>query len=242
MSSGLALNLKKRGIVGLQALTPLYLQAQFYLQGEKILGLINLLFRDPLTFFLIAIPLLYSIIFHELAHGWVAWKLGDPTAGNAGRLTLNPLSHLDPIGTLMLLFVGFGWAKPVPINMGYIRTRSGLIMVASAGIVANMILAFISVLLIKLLAPESSSSFGLLLYYMMQINIMLAAFNLIPIPPLDGSKILTGFLSQQAGYLLSRLEPYGFFIIVGLLYLGALDPVIRFFRWIIMTIIGLLLF
>ncbi|MCK9364571.1 MAG: site-2 protease family protein [Syntrophales bacterium] len=206
------------------------------------MGLINLLFKDPLTFFLVAIPLLYSIIFHELAHGWVAWKLGDPTAKNAGRLTLNPLSHLEPIGTLMLLFVGFGWARPVPINMGYIRTRSGLIMVAAAGIVANMIMAFIAVLLIKLLAPESSSSLGLLLYYMMQINIMLAAFNLIPIPPLDGSKILMGFLSHRTQYALSRLEPYGFFIIIGLLYIGALDPVIKFFRWIIMTIIGFFIF
>ncbi|MHB8090041.1 MAG: site-2 protease family protein [Syntrophales bacterium] len=206
------------------------------------MGLINILFKDPLTFFLVAIPLLYSIIFHELAHGWVAWKLGDPTAKNAGRLTLNPLSHLEPIGTLMLLFVGFGWARPVPINMGYIRTRSGLIMVAAAGIVANMIMAFISVLLIRLLAPESSSSLGLLLYYMTQINIMLAAFNLIPIPPLDGSKILMGFLSHRTQYALSRLEPYGFFIIIGLLYIGALDPVIKFFRWIIMTIIGFFIF
>lgn len=206
------------------------------------MGLIDILFRDPLTFFLVAIPLLYSIIFHELAHGWVAYKLGDPTAKNAGRLTLNPLSHLDPIGTLMLLFVGFGWAKPVPINMGYIRTRSGLIMVAAAGIVANMILAFIAVFLLKLLSPVPSGPLGLILYYMMQINIMLAAFNLIPIPPLDGSKILMGFLSHRAQYALSRLEPYGFFIIIGLLYMGALDPVIKFFRWLIMTIIGFFIF
>jgi len=207
------------------------------------MGLINLLFKDPLAFFLVAIPLLYSIIFHELAHGWVAWKLGDPTAKYAGRLTLNPLSHLDPIGTLMLLFVGFGWAKPVPVNMGYIRnTRSGLIMVSSAGIIANLILAFLSVFVLKLTAPGSSSSLGLLLYYMIQINIMLAAFNLIPIPPLDGSKILMGFLSYRAQYALARLEPYGFFIIIGLLYLGALDPVINFFRWIIMTVIGFFMF
>ncbi|MBW6487073.1 MAG: site-2 protease family protein [Syntrophobacterales bacterium] len=206
------------------------------------MGLVNLLFKDPLSFLLVAVPLLYAIIFHELAHGWVAWKLGDPTAKNAGRLTLNPLGHLEPIGTLMLLFVGFGWARPVPINMGYIRTRSGLIMVAAAGIVANMIMAFISVLLFRLLAPESSSSLGLLLYYMTQINIMLAAFNLIPIPPLDGSKILMGFLSSRAQYALARLEPYGFFIIIGLLYIGALDPVIKFFRWIILTIIGFFIF
>jgi Zn-dependent protease len=206
------------------------------------MGLVNLLFKDPLSFFLVAVPLLYSIIFHELAHGWVAYKLGDPTAKNAGRLTLNPLSHLDPIGTLMLLFVGFGWAKPVPIDMRYIRTRSGLVMVSAAGIVANMILAFISVFLLKLLAPGSSSSLGLLLYYMIQINIMLAAFNLIPIPPLDGSKILMGVLSHRAQYALARLEPYGFFIIIGLLYLHILDPVIQFFRWIIMTILGFFMF
>jgi len=207
------------------------------------MGLINLLFKDPLSFLLVAIPLLYSIIFHELAHGWVAWKLGDPTAKYAGRLTLNPLSHLDPIGTLMLLVVGFGWAKPVPVNMGYIRnTRSGLIMVSSAGIIANLILAFISVFVLKLMAPGSSTPLGLLLYYMIQINIMLAAFNLIPIPPLDGSKILMGFLSSRAQYALSRLEPYGFFIIIALLYIGALNPVIDFFRWIIVSAIGFLLF
>ncbi len=207
------------------------------------MGLVNLLFKDPLAFLLVAIPLLYSIIFHELAHGWVAYRLGDPTAKYAGRLTLNPISHLDPIGTLMLLFVGFGWAKPVPVNMGYIRnTRSGLIMVSSAGIIANMILAFISVFLLKLFSPGSSSSLGLLLYYMIQINIMLAAFNLIPIPPLDGSKILMGFLSHRAQYALARLEPYGFFIIIGLLYLRVLDPVIDFLRWVIMTIIGFFMF
>jgi Zn-dependent protease len=127
--------------------------------------------------------------------------------------------------------------------MGFIRnTRSGLIMVSSAGIIANMILAFISVFLLKLLAPGSSSSLGLLLYYMIQINIMLAAFNLIPIPPLDGSKILMGFLSHRAQYALARLEPYGFFIIIGLLYLRVLDPVIDFLRWVIMKVISVLMF
>ncbi len=210
---------------------------------RKKVGLINLLFKDPLTFGILAITLLYSIIFHELAHGWVALKMGDPTAKYMGRLTLNPLSHLDPIGTLMLLLVGFGWAKPVPIDMSYIRKkRSGLILVSSAGIIANTILAFLALLLAKLISPAPSGSLGLLLYYFAQINIILAAFNLIPIPPLDGSKILMGFLSQNAQYALSRLEPYGFFIIIALLYVGALDPVIRFFRWIIMSIIGLLLF
>jgi Zn-dependent protease len=205
------------------------------------MGLLNLLIQDPLTFVLLAIPLLYSIIIHELAHGWVAFRMGDPTAKMMGRLTLNPLKHLDPIGTAMLFIFGFGWAKPVPVNLGLVRnTRMGMIWVSAAGIIANLLLAFLAVLLLRLLSQPSSGSVGLLLYYLAQINIMLASFNLIPIPPLDGSKILMGFLPERAGYLLARLEPYGFFIIIGLLYLGALDPVIHFFRWIILSLIGLL--
>jgi Zn-dependent protease len=206
------------------------------------MGLLQLLIKDPLTFVLLAIPLLYSIILHELAHGWVANRMGDPTARYAGRLTLNPLKHLDPIGTAMLFIFGFGWAKPVPINLAYIRpARLGLILVSSAGIVANLILAFLAVLLLRLLGPSAGESVGTLLYFLAQINIMLASFNLIPIPPLDGSKILMGFLSLRLQMALSRLENYGFFIIIGLLYLGALDPVIHFFRGIIVFLIGLLL-
>ena len=206
------------------------------------MGLLNLLLNDPLTFVLLAIPLLYSIIIHELAHGWVAYRMGDPTAKYAGRLTLNPIKHLDPIGTAMLFIFGFGWAKPVPVNFNHLKnTRLGLILVSSAGIVANMIFAFLAVLLLRLLSPSSSGSIGQFLYYLAQINIMLASFNLIPIPPLDGSKILMGFMPERFQYALARLEPFGFFIIIGLLYLGALDPVIHFFRWIILTLIGLLL-
>lgn len=205
------------------------------------MGLLQLLIQDPLTFVLLAVPLLYSIIIHELAHGWVASMMGDNTARMMGRLTLNPLKHLDPIGTAMLFIFGFGWAKPVPVNLNLVRNaRMGLIWVSAAGIIANLLLAFLAVLLLRLLSPPPSGSVGLLLYYLAQINIMLASFNLIPIPPLDGSKILMGFLPERAGYLLARLEPYGFFVIIGLLYLGALDPVIRFFRWIILSLIGLL--
>lgn len=206
------------------------------------MGLLQLLMRDPLTFFMLAIPLLYSIIVHELAHGWVASLMGDPTARYMGRLTLNPLRHLDPIGTAMLFLFGFGWAKPVPVNLGLIRsTRLGLIWVSAAGIVANLLFAFLAVLLLRLLSPSPSGSTGLLLYYLAQINIMLPSFNLIPIPPLDGSKILMGFLPERLQHTLSRLEPFGFFIIIGLLYFGALNPVIHFFRWIIVNFIGLLL-
>ncbi|PKN34082.1 MAG: site-2 protease family protein [Deltaproteobacteria bacterium HGW-Deltaproteobacteria-19] len=206
------------------------------------MGLLNLLIRDPLTFVLLAIPLLYSIIIHELAHGWVAWRMGDPTAKAMGRLTLNPISHLDPIGTIMLFLVGFGWAKPVPFNLAYIRNaRMGLILVSSAGIVANMILAFLAFLLYRILEPQPSGTIATFLYYLAKINIILAAFNLIPIPPLDGSKILMGFTSVKVQNALARIEPFGFFIIIGLLYLGVLDPVIRFFQAVILAIIGLLL-
>jgi Zn-dependent protease len=206
------------------------------------MGLWNLLVNDPVTFFLVSIPLLYSVIIHELAHGWVAYRMGDPTAQMAGRLTLNPLKHLDPIGTLMLFIFGFGWAKPVPVNFGYVRdSRKGLILISSAGIIANLVLAFLSILIFRILAPPESSVIAQVIYYMAQINIILASFNLIPIPPLDGSKILMGFSSPSFQYTLSRIEPYGFFIIIALLYFGLLNPVIAFFRWIILSVIGILL-
>ncbi|HVO68136.1 MAG TPA: site-2 protease family protein [Syntrophales bacterium] len=206
------------------------------------MGLLNLLIKDPLTFILLAIPLLYSIILHELAHGWVAYRMGDSTAKWQGRLSLNPLEHLDPIGTIMLFIFGFGWAKPVPVNFNNFHdTRKGLILVSSAGIAANMMLAFLAFLLSRLLSPVPSGVLSTLLFYLAQINIILASFNLIPIPPLDGSKILMGFVSERFQYFLSRLEPFGLFIIIGLLYVGALDPLITFFRWIILTLIGILL-
>lgn len=206
------------------------------------MGLINLLFKDPLAFVLVAIPLLYSIILHELAHGWVAYKMGDSTAKWLGRLSLNPLKHLDPIGTIMLFVFGFGWAKPVPVNFNNLRDeRKGIIFVSAAGITANIILAFISFLLLRLLTPSPFGIFYTILTVFAQINIMLAAFNLIPIPPLDGSKILMGFLSRRAQYTLERIEPYGMFIIIALLYLGILNPLIVFLRQVILGVIGILL-
>jgi Zn-dependent protease len=168
--------------------------------------------------------------------------MGDPTAKLQGRLSLNPIRHLDPVGTIMLFIFGFGWARPVPVNFNYIRDRrKGLILVASAGIITNMLLAFLAFFLYRLLTPAPGEVTATLLYYLAQINIILAAFNLIPIPPLDGSKILMGFLPERLQYSFSRLEPYGFFIIIGLLFLGALDPLIAFFRSIILALIGILL-
>ena len=141
----------------------------------------------------------------------------------------------------MLFIFGFGWAKPVPINLAYVRDmRKGLILVSSAGIIANIVVAFVAFLLLRILSP-SSEAIRLLLHYLAQINIILAAFNLIPIPPLDGSKVLMGFMSERFQYLFSRLEPYGLFIIIALLYIGALNPVIAMFRRIILSMIGFLL-
>lgn len=206
------------------------------------MGLLNLLIHDPLTFILLAFPLLYSVIIHELAHGWVANRMGDPTAKRLGRLTLNPLRHLDPIGTLMLFIFGFGWAKPVPVNLGNVRHhRKGLIFISSAGIIANIILAFLAVLFYYYLSPSPRGPMGMMLYYLAQINIMLASFNLIPIPPLDGSKILAGFMSERFQFAMARMERFGFLIIIGLLYLHVLDPLIAFFRWIIVGIINFIL-
>ncbi len=206
------------------------------------MGLLKLLTKDPLAFVLIVIPLLFSVIIHEVAHGWVAYRMGDPTAKWLGRLSLNPLKHLDPIGTLMLFLVGFGWAKPVPVNFNNLSDRRrGLIFVSAAGIVANILFAVFALLLFRLFSTSSSEIAAILVYYVVQINITLAALNLIPIPPLDGSKILMGIASQRTQYFLARLEPYGFFIIIGFLYLGILDPLIGFFRWVIGTLIGILL-
>jgi len=206
------------------------------------MGLLNLLLKDPLGFIIIAVPLLYSIIFHELAHGWVAYRMGDPTAKMLGRLSLNPLKHLEPMGTMMLFLFGFGWAKPVPVNFNQLRDkRKGMILVSAAGIITNMILAFCALFLYRLLSPSPSGIAGQLLYYFARINIILAAFNLIPLPPLDGSKILMGFASSSVRNFLSRFERYGLFIIIGLLYLGVLEPVIRFFEWLILSLIRVLL-
>jgi Zn-dependent protease len=206
------------------------------------MGLLKLLTNDPLAFALVAIPLLFSVIIHEVAHGWVAYRMGDSTAKWSGRLTLNPLKHLDPIGTLMLFLVGFGWAKPVPVNFNNLsEKRKGLIYVSSAGIVANILIAFIALLSIRLFSTLSSGIAVIPVYYVVQINITLAALNLIPIPPLDGSKILMGITWKRTPHFLIRLEPYGFFIIIGFLYLGILDPLIRLFGWMIGTLIGILL-
>ncbi len=208
------------------------------------MGLIRLLLSDPAAFILLAVLLLYSVIFHEVAHGWVAYKMGDETAKWLGRLTLNPVKHIDPIGSLMLLVVGFGWAKPVPVNLENIpapQRRKGLILVSAAGATANIIIAFCALLVWRLMSPAPGSMMYNVLYLLANINILLAAFNLIPIPPLDGSKILMGFTPESFNRVLYQIEPFGFFIVLGLLLTGALTPVINMFQSAIKSFISLFL-
>ncbi len=204
------------------------------------MGLIKLLMSDPVAFVMLAGLLLYSVILHELAHGWVAYRMGDATAKWLGRLTLNPIRHLDPIGTAALMLIGFGWAKPVPVNLENIpapERRKGLILVSAAGVTANIIIAFCALLLWRILSPEPGGVLYNVLYWLARINILLAAFNLIPIPPLDGSKILMGFTPESFNRVLRQIEPFGFFIVLGLLLMGALTPVINLFEHMIITAI-----
>ncbi len=205
------------------------------------MGLLSLLFSNPALFIILALTLLYSVIFHEVAHGWVARLFGDDTAWRHGRLTLNPVSHLDPMGTLMLFLVGFGWAKPVPVDYYNLKkTRFGFFSVALAGCATNILIAVIALILLQLGPVNDNSALSAILPVVIRINIILGAFNLIPIPPLDGSKILMSFLPLDAQESLARLEPYGFFILVFLLFTGLLNPVINLMQSLIYSFIALL--
>ena len=190
-------------------------------------------------------PLLLALTLHEYAHGYVAYRLGDPTARDAGRLTLNPLSHLDPIGTIAFFFIKFGWAKPVPVNPYYFKNpRKDMLWVALAGPITNLLLAVASALLLRALIgtatliPESAMLAAILvpLFNMLVasvwINLVLCIFNFLPIPPLDGSRIVTGLLPENLARTYASFERYGFIVILILAFSGVLGtvifPVIRF--------------
>ncbi len=174
--------------------------------------------------------ILISLTFHEFAHGWMAYRLGDNTARNQGRLTLNPLAHIDPVGFLMMILFKFGWAKPVPVNPNNLRTdpERGMLLVSLAGPAANMLIALAASLLLGLglfkLVPYADYIYYLL-YLTMQINVILAIFNLIPVPPLDGSKILAGLLPGQSQFIYS-METYGIVILMILLFTGLLGKIL----------------
>ena len=206
------------------------------------MGLASLLFQDPVAFLLLTIPLLYSVILHEVSHGWVAYLFGDDTAKRTGRLSLNPLVHLDPMGTLALFLVGFGWAKPVPVVYSNLRNfRVGLICVSLAGCVTNITVATISILLLQFKAITANPVLTMVLAVMTKINIILGAFNLIPIPPLDGSRILYGLLPSKGQSVLAKIEPYGLLIIFALLFTGILNPIIMSTQNTIMAFIRFML-
>lgn len=175
---------------------------------------------------------LIAICFHEFAHGFVSYKLGDPTPRRSGRLSINPLHHLDPIGTLALIFFGFGWAKPVMVDPRYYENKkSGMVKVALAGPFMNFFIAFISLFVYFLLAKYDvniGSYFYMLLVVIAQINIGLGVFNLIPVPPLDGSKVLGAILPEDKYFAYMKYEMYGQFIIIVLLYLGVFDRPLSF--------------
>jgi Zn-dependent protease len=197
-----------------------------------------------------ALPVLLAIVFHEVAHGWVAYHLGDSTAARMGRLTLNPIAHVDLFGTILiplLLIVSnapflFGYAKPVPVNFQNLRNpKRDMIWVALAGPATNFLLAFTCVLLLKFLAPmiakgspaglsASIIDFFVPVVFMLQagisINIVLAVFNMLPLPPLDGGRVLVGLLPEPLSSLLGRIEPFGFLILLLLLMTRTLNHII----------------
>jgi len=203
------------------------------------MGLISLLFSNPGLFVILTVLLLYSVIAHEVAHGWVAYLFGDDTAMRSGRLSLNPMLHLDPVGTIALFLIGFGWAKPVPVDYSRLKNfRLGLISVSLAGCLANIIIATAALFLLRLGAFGSNPLVVFLLSLVARINIILGSINLIPIPPLDGSKILMGFLPRSGQIVLARFERYGLFLLMILLFMGLLNPVIMFMQKMILSMIG----
>ena len=190
---------------------------------------------DFQTLLIYIIPLLFAITLHEAAHGWAASKLGDHTARMMGRVTLNPVKHIDPVGTilvpllLVIMSVGFifGWAKPVPINFRALKSqKSGMILVALAGPGANFLMAIgwviVAIISINLNQPIFLKMAGIGIFF----NILLAVFNLLPIPPLDGSRVISALLPGPLAYKYGQFEQYGFLILLGLMYVGGFQLVV----------------
>ena len=171
-----------------------------------------------------------GLTFHEYAHGLVAYRLGDNTAHDHGRLTLNPAAHVDPVGLILLFLAGFGWAKPVPVNPYNLKgdIQKGMLLVSLAGPATNLLLAIAAAVIWGALAGLRLPYFNDIMMYMIQINVVLAIFNLIPVPPLDGSKILAGLLPGRQNWLY-QLESYGVIILILLVFTGAIGFIFNIF-------------
>ena len=179
-----------------------------------------------------ALVMLIAIPFHEAAHAFVSWKLGDSTAKDYGRLTLNPIAHFDPMGAICMIVAGVGWAKPVPTNAGRFRNpKAGMALTALAGPVSNLLLAYISMILFKLVyyfTPDMLVFSYLLLFlkYMIIINVTLAVFNLLPVPPFDGSRILGLVLPEKLYFALMKYERYTGLVVLALVFFGLFDGIL----------------
>ena len=212
------------------------------------------------TIVLWAVPVVFAITLHEAAHGYVARMFGDRTAELQGRITLNPLKHIDPVGTILVpgalllaaRYLGgppfiFGWAKPVPVNFGNLRNpKRDMLWVAVAGPLANLAMAILWALLLKAALPTGAAETSPWLEMAkigISINLLLMALNLLPVPPLDGGRIAVSLLPMSAARAFARIEPYGLFIILGLLAFGVLNdvmrPVFRLAEWLLRTLLGL---
>ena len=199
-----------------------------------------MLFRLPAEVLVLLLPsLLFALSFHEFAHAYMAYKLGDETAARMGRLTINPIAHIDPMGALMILFVGFGWSKPVPVNSMNLRNpRTDMMKVAFAGPASNLLLALAGGIIIRFMGFQTY--YGLmvagvipqLLAFFVQINIMLAVFNMIPIPPLDGSQIFAGIIARKNPDLAYKIQMHGPKVLMGVILLGMLTN-IHILGWVI---------
>ena len=198
-------------------------------------AMISLSIASLLEFGLMLAGLVLAVMIHEVAHGWVAFRCGDPTAKIMGRLTLNPLKHIDKYGSIIvpavLLLVNspalFGWAKPVPINLNRCRNpKDALFQVSIAGPMSNLLQAILALVILTIIGP-ANQWFTLFFLYYAQTNVMLMAFNLIPIPPLDGSRVLLSLLPPQGQDILLRMERYSMFILAIILFTGALDPFLQ---------------
>jgi len=199
-----------------------------------------------------ALPVLLAITLHEAAHAYAAKRFGDATAYMMGRMTLNPLKHIDPVGTVLLpllsVVIGgflFGWAKPVPVNFGALRNpRVGMRWVAAAGPAANLLMAIMWVLLLKLaivMDNDYSRPLALMSQAGIGINVVLMVLNLMPILPLDGGRIVESLLPRRLAYNFSRLEPYGMWILLALVFTGLLSPILRPFTTMVYELLGFLL-